>query len=229
MKKYFELIKNYSIVVLIKASLSEIYRKIWREKLIGSYAQNYEDLIINKLFSKIKKGVYLEIGAYDPARLSNTYRFYKKGWRGIVIEPNPSIKNKYKKMRPEDRFLNLGVSDKNGFLDYYEFFIPAINTFSKSEYQKNLSNDHKLKNIIKIKIIDIDDLIKTEKIKHIDFLSIDTEGFDEKIVRAWPWKICKPKVICTETDLSKLLAKKGYRLIEKTKYNFIFRLYSELE
>ncbi|OIP86674.1 hypothetical protein AUK05_03000 [Candidatus Shapirobacteria bacterium CG2_30_35_20] len=51
MKKYSELIKNYSIKFLIKAFWGEIKRKIWREYIYNSYSQNYEDLILKKYFN----------------------------------------------------------------------------------------------------------------------------------------------------------------------------------
>jgi FkbM family methyltransferase len=221
MKKYLELFKNYSLKVIVVAGLKEIYRKTWKETVKGSYAQNYEDLIIENLFDENYIGKYLEIGAYHPSRLSNTYRLYKKGWRGIVVEPNPEVKNIFSKIRPGDKFLNIGISDKNQTLDYYQFLIPALNTFSKIEVDKNIKKGHKLENVVKIKTEKIDEIIDEK----IDFLSIDTEGFDEMILENWLWKKRKPRVICVEGKTKKvilLLADQGYLLYKKTKYNSIF-------
>jgi len=221
MKNYFKLIKNYKLGFLIISGIKELKRKIWREMLINSYSQNYEDLVVEKYFDKKYRGKYLEIGAYHPTRLSNTYRFYRKGWRGIVIEPNPEVKNLFNKIRPGDNFINAGISDNNGYMNYYQFLIPALNTFSKKEAKKNIKNGHKLENIRKIKTQKIEEIVE----KKIDFLSIDTEGFDEMILRSWPWKRCYPKVICVEDGRGKvkyLLKNKGYVLSLKTKSNSIF-------
>ncbi len=136
MKKFFELIRNYKFRFIFTAGVKEIVRKIWRETIFNSYSQNYEDLIVEKFFGRKYRGKYLEIGAYHPTRLSNTYRFYKKGWRGMVVEPNPEIKNLFKKIRPEDKYINTGISDKKDEMNYYKFLIPAINTFSKKEAEK---------------------------------------------------------------------------------------------
>jgi len=79
MKKFFELIRNYKFRFIFTAGVKEIVRKIWRETIFNSYSQNYEDLIVEKFFGRKYRSKYLEIGAYHPTRLSNTYRFYKKG------------------------------------------------------------------------------------------------------------------------------------------------------
>ena len=34
-------------------------------------------------------GVYVDIGAFDPVECSNTWQFYKRGWRGLLVEPLP--------------------------------------------------------------------------------------------------------------------------------------------
>lgn len=221
MKKYFELIRNYNLGFLISAATKEIKRKIWREMILNSYSQNYEDLIVEKFFDKKYRGKYLEIGAYHPTRLSNTYRFYKIGWRGTVVEPNPEVKNIFNKIRPKDKFINAGVSNINDSMNYYQFLIPALNTFSKEEAEKNIYNGHKLEKTVKIKTIKVDEIID----ENIDFLSIDTEGFDELILKNWPWKKSHPKVICIEDGSKKikyLLKRFGYLKKGKTKSNSFF-------
>ncbi|MBU1117706.1 FkbM family methyltransferase [Patescibacteria group bacterium] len=228
MKRYFEikkLIENYGINKILKAGVKEIHRKVWLEFINNSYSQCGEDVIIEKLFKENYVGRFLEIGAYHPKRLSNTYRLYKKGWRGIVVEPNPAVKELFMKFRPQDVFLNLGVSNKNQFLNYYQFIIPALNTFSRKESENSVNAGHKLEKVTKIKTIKIDEIID----KKIDFLSIDTEGFDEMILMSWPWKKYKPEVICIETDkgnsnIEKLLWGKNYERKFENKFNSIFVL-----
>ena len=198
------------------AVVSEIYRVGYRQFVRGSYAQNYEDIIVDEILNK-NVGTYLEIGAYHPTRLSNTYRFYKKGWRGVVVEPNPSAKKVFMEKRPDDRFMNVGVSESGDILDYYEFLIPALNTFSKEEAERQTMNGHKLIGIQKISTVKIDQLVD----RNIDLLSLDTEGFDKIILYNWPWKKCRPKIICVEDEKVKI---KDYMLVMRTKYNSIFVL-----
>lgn len=218
MKKYLELVKNYHISFLLKALGAELKRKVWREIIKNSYSQDYEDLIIDKLINK-RRGKYLEIGAYHPTRLSNTYRFYKKGWSGIVIEPNPEVKILFQKYRPRDKFLGVGISNRNEILNYYQFLIPALNTFSKINADESIREGHKLIGIKKILTKNINKIV----IKNIDFLSLDTEGFDEIILKNWPWGKSQPKVICVEKGSRAIYNfLKNYICVKETKYNLIF-------
>lgn len=213
----FQIIREVGFKKFIVAGVKEMYRKIFLEIILNTYSQDKEDLIIDKLLNT-KKGFYLEIGGYHPTRLSNTYRLYKKGWKGVVIEPNPDIKKKFKKIRPRDRFLNFGVGEKDGQLTYYKYLIPALNTFSQKQVKENSS--FKVINTERIKVLGIRNLLAKYLPINIDFLSLDVEGWDKEILHNWDWKF-KPKVICVEDRSIKL---KGYKLFARTKYNSIFFL-----
>jgi len=226
MAKMLRIIKQVGIVKFIKAGLFEIWRKVWRQIVCNSYSQNWEDIIIQEAIGKTDRGFYVEIGGYDPKRLSNTYRFYKKGFRGVVIEPNPDVEKRFKKYRPKDVFVNVGVGDKKMNIPYYKFFIPALNTFSKKEAELSRKKGYVLDKTSKVSVVPISDILKKYvKSKKIDILSIDTEGWNKKIIKSWDWKY-RPKIICIENDkeneIEKIIKKEGYKLIKKTKYNLIF-------
>jgi hypothetical protein len=46
-------------------------------------------MVLSRLFGPRKSGFFIDIGAHHPFRYSNTYMFYKKGWRGINIDATP--------------------------------------------------------------------------------------------------------------------------------------------
>jgi FkbM family methyltransferase len=170
----------------------------------------------------------VEIGAYHPVRLSNTYRFYKKGWRGVVVEPNPDIRNIFNKLRSRDVIVNKGVGTKNGLMKYFKYDIPALNTFSQSQVDENTTKGFQYREIANIEILGIKLFLKKYIHKKIDLLSLDVEGWDEQILKAWNWKH-KPKIICVETEenghnIGDILAKVGYKLYFENKVNSIYVL-----
>ena len=82
-------------------------------------------------------GFYVDIGANDPQLLSNTQRFYKKGWTGINIEPNIIQYKKFIEMRPNDINLNVGIGSSNKEMDFYILTADTLSTFDKEEALKN--------------------------------------------------------------------------------------------
>ena len=54
-----------------------------------TYSQFGEDLYIESFFKSQKIGKYVDLGAFHPMRLSNTYLLYKKGWSGTNVDLNP--------------------------------------------------------------------------------------------------------------------------------------------
>ena len=69
------------------------YFPIDRYLSLKSYSQEGEDMVLRSFFEGQKnyKGFFVDVGAHHPYRFSNTLHFYKKGWRGINIDPQPGM------------------------------------------------------------------------------------------------------------------------------------------
>lgn len=177
-----------------------------------SYAQNAEDLILALLLKKVKRGFYVDVGANHPDNDSVTKLFYKRGWRGINIEPIPSLYKKFIKARPRDINVNKGVSRKPGkmILREYSGELHGLSTFSKKimesrtdEYTEYPVVTEPLKKIL-----------TTHKVKEIDFLKIDVEGLEDEVVEGNDWTRFRPKIIVVENtpgNWKKTIPNLGYQ------------------
>lgn len=67
-----------------------------------SYSQEGEDRLLDRYFGNRANGFFVDVGAHHPHRFSNTYLFYKRGWRGINIDAMPDSMKAFKSMRPRD-------------------------------------------------------------------------------------------------------------------------------
>lgn len=204
-----------------------------------SYAQEGEDLVLNKLFNNKLNGFFIDIGANHPIRFSNTFFFYKKGWRGINIEPNPEMFKLLEEYRPLDLNLNIGISDVNDTLDYYMFNEPALNTFSENERDQYLQkSEYFIQNQMRVQVDTLENVFSKNNIsknQEIDFMSIDAEGFDLKVLKSFDITIYSPKVILIEilnvksfidvmeNDIYIYLILKSYYLYLRTGNTFIFK------
>ena len=204
-----------------------------------SYSQDGEDIVIAELFNGKSEGFYVDVGAHHPQRLSNTYYFYLKGWRGINIDAMPGSMKIFDDLRPNDINLEIPISDKSEILTYYEFDEPALNSFSLPLSQERITTtNYKIVAETQLKTQTLAEVLD----KHlppeqkIDFLSIDVEGLDYQVMSSNNWDKYKPKVILVEDlELSSLknintskvclfLEERGYVLLAKTMRTLIFRL-----
>lgn len=206
----------------------------------SSYSQCGEDLIIDFLFMQlgIEKPGYIDIGAHHPTYINNTYLFYKKGCRGINVEPDPALIAAFGVSRNQDINLNIGIGKVNGEADFYIMNEPALNTFVKEEAERVQATEqaYRITEVKKIGIATISDVINKHYAgKFPDLLSIDVEGLDEEILRSIDYSVSAPKVICVETltfstegkgvkqeGLIEFVKSKGYLVYADTYINTIF-------
>jgi len=164
-----------------------------------SYGQFGEDAFIQALLKNIKTGMYCDVGAYHPVLYSNTYGLYKRGWKGIVIDPNNSFSLLYKLLRPRDKFVNSAVG-KEGKRIYHIFSDPAYNTLNKNEAEKTCALPHVfLLSKKEVRVRPLHEILKENNISAIDFLNIDVEGNALEVLRLYDWSI-RPRVIAVEDE-----------------------------
>ena len=165
-----------------------------------SYAQSGEDIILRHLFDIIGVAVprYLDIGANHPVHLSNSYLFYRQGSCGVCVEPDPALAAAFKRKRPRDMVLGVGVANHPGELDFFVMSASSLNTFSEEEARHSETLGHRIEKCIKIPVITVNEALK--QCNPIpDFVSIDVEGLDEAVVSGIDFGRFRPAAFCVET------------------------------
>jgi len=140
------------------------------------------------------------VGANDPEIINNTYKFYREGWTGINIEPHKLKFDRLVKCRPNDINLNIGIANKNGVLEYYETKPDTHSTFSKAEMLAFDPKYVKVLHILQIPVKKLSAVFKECGVSIIDFLTVDTEGYDLEILKSNDWVKYRPKIICIEIN-----------------------------
>ena len=209
--------------------------KTWRKAFLHmvfdrcriSYSQFSEDLILydlmaDRLLNPDCKGFWVDIGAHDPVRFSNTKIFSDMGWCGINVDAMPEAIERLKSCRKRDINLNLGVGPADGELPYYMFPDHAINTFDKAIADRQPG----LKGVRNIKMLTLEHVLDKylPAGQHIDFLTIDAEGFDFKILQSNNWTKYRPDYVLVEvhgddraavlnSDVAKYMRDVGYAFV----------------
>jgi hypothetical protein len=77
-----------------------------------SYAQNFEDVLLNPVFKDRTSGFYIDVGAMDPVVTSVTKTFYDRSWHGVNIEPGPAYHQSLIRERRRDVNLDVAVDER---------------------------------------------------------------------------------------------------------------------
>jgi|TARA_B110000037_G_scaffold215091_1_gene271985 hypothetical protein len=187
-----------------------------------TYSQFGEDLIIDSFFDEYI-GKYVDIGCYHPIKYNNTALLYKKGWKGINIDLNPTSIDFFNSCRKNDQNILACLSDKK----------EKITIFLDSEFSAlnsvNLENSKNFK-INQVKKIETETQIFSDLVKDsFDFLNIDCEGHDYKILKSINLKDYSPKLINIEVsednkiDIYNYLNLNGYELLKIKSMSHIFK------
>ncbi|MBD3328964.1 hypothetical protein GF357_00510 [Candidatus Dojkabacteria bacterium] len=205
-----------------------------------SYSQEGEDLILESMLveDKIETGIYVDIGAFHPLRFSNTEFFYRKGWRGINIEPFSDNYKLFTQLRPEDQNLNLGIGESESIKSLQIFDEPALNSFDKShtdliekETQYKVIGEQEIK-VTPLRKVLAESMNMSEQ---ITFFNIDTECNDLQVLHSNDWARFKPRYILIEMiqneenfdnnkQINEFLIKLHYSLVAQTHRTGIYKL-----
>lgn len=183
---------------------SWVYKTIPPPYTNESFSQAGEDCCVDFLFSQlgIQQLSYLELGVCTPKFASNTYKFYKNGSRGVLVEADKTLIDKIKQERKDDVILPFGVGvNEEEEADFYVFEVSAHNTFNKEEAEYRKKNgSYKLLRIEKVKLVPANSIIKDNfNGAYPDFLSIDIEGLDLAVLKSIDFEKYPIPVICAET------------------------------
>ena len=191
---------------------------------ILSYAAAGEDLVLDFLTGHAPSGSYVDVGCNHPLTGSNSYRFYRKGWRGIAIDANARFGPMFRRSRPRDRFIQACVSDTVKEVSFHHFRHDMLSSISGEHFYDN--DDHyALDRVETMTTTPLTALLQAADCpRAFDFLSVDVEGNDEAVLRSLDFDQYRPRVILTElngTDVSIGRLNESWSAIHLAKHDYV--------
>jgi len=167
----------------------ELYNKYWKNKCYGTF---------------------LEMGALDGSKFSNSW-FYEKvlAWRGLCVEPNPLNYKKLLGNRPLCIDVNAAVTKENGMLKFMQVegyadalsgIVDAYDPRHLERIQEEVKTKGGTMEIVDIRGVTLHDLLAENNIDHVDFFSLDTEGSELMILQGIDWTKVSIDVIMVENN-----------------------------
>lgn len=177
---------------------------------------------IDELFNKTN-GFFIELGANDGLSQSNTaFLEFNKNWTGILIEPSSTCYDSCKKNRPNSTVLNYACVSN----DYCGNVISG--DFMDNDLMSSIDGLRLKRNAtVNVPASTLESILdKHSGDKIIDFLSLDTEGYEMNILKGLNLKKYRPKYMLIEiytkdfTDIVLFLIGHNYSLqCNFTNYN----------
>jgi FkbM family methyltransferase len=166
------------------------------------------------------RGYFVEFGATDGQNISNTYILEKEfGWHGILAEPAKKFHRDLEKNR-KCAIEHMAVWKETGsiveFLEAEEFStFPAFKDSDELGYRRATGNEYL------VETISLEDMLKKHNApKNIDFISIDTEGSELEILKAFNFELYDVRAFAIEHNyrterqlIFELLTRKGFRRV----------------
>ena len=184
------------------------------------YSQGGQDVYVTNILREKRDGYFVEVGAYDGFTISNTYLLEKNySWKGICIEATPYRIQDLKNNRPNAICIETAVfSESNLELDFTTTPIDILNVITEyAEIAVDFLNQNG--QIIKVRTKTLTDiLIENNAPENIDYLSIDTNGSDFKVLEGLDFTKYKFNVITVKNSsvverqdiIKEILTSNGY-------------------
>jgi len=175
----------------------------------------------------------VQIGANDGITYDPIHRFIVKyGFRGVLVEPQPDAFSKLKKnyaALPQIAVEQAAIAEADGEQAMYRFkpgphlpeWADCLTSFSRETLVNNLHHVRGEVETISVPALTFSSLLRKHQLEHVHLLQIDTEGFDDRIVKMIDFRTIKPTIIQFEIGLLaarsvhecyRLLSAHGYKI-----------------
>jgi FkbM family methyltransferase len=175
-----------------------------------------------QFFGGQKEGFFLDVGANEPHKGSQTWILEERGWRGILIEPQAKLCERLRQARPRSQVFQVACGAPGG--------PPELPLFTAE------SSGHSglVKNLVDattayvgtemVKMMTLDAVLGEAGNPAIDFMTMDVEGTQLDVLRGFNLQRHRPKLLLMEDHLHDLkahryLGRAGYRLAKRTGLN----------
>lgn len=186
---------KYVLVALVRLPLGRSVRL--------SYGYTGEDRLLESLLKPLitYSGFYVEVGSNEPRFISNTFLLYRRGWRGICIDPNEELIKKHRRIRPRDQAVCAFVSHEPQALEFIEFSNNVLSTADPLYVPQYVEEGQTIRAIRQVQPRTLTEILVTQNAPaEFDLLTIDAEEFDFSILKSLDFSKFRPRLIMVEAE-----------------------------
>jgi FkbM family methyltransferase len=164
-----------------------------------TYSWGGEDMIVRHLLGTAGgRGFYVDVGAGHPTMGSNTYHFYRIGWRGVTIEPQLDLARAHRRVRPKDVAVACAVGASSGTRT---LLVPKEGaTMAGFAPRYGAAGADRIEVPARPLREILGDVAPGIGREPVTFLSVDVEGAEIEVLQSNDWASFRPTVVCVEAE-----------------------------
>lgn len=200
------------------------------------FSQSGQDAFVLNYFDNKRNGIFVDIGANDGVSLSNTYYLEKElGWTGICFEPIPAL---FEQLNKNRSCINImaGVSDSEStekftYVDGPSHMLSGMSKEYDPRHKQRIEFEVQKYGgkivELELKCVVLNDVLQEHNMFYIDYLSLDTEGNEFKILKTIDFDKFHIQVMSIENNYNdafqtEFIISKGYRFQGRLEADEIF-------
>jgi FkbM family methyltransferase len=176
--------------------LNQLEARFGREK----YSHGPEEWLIRDFFNDRRDGVFVDVGAFHPVNMSNTYRLERDfGWRGMAIDALAEFSSGYAKSRPRSKFVLAFVGDVDqGEATLHVDPDQAVVASSDQAFTAKFTSKAVPRQVPRRTL---DSILAEAGIEKVDFVSMDIELGEPDALKAFDLARHRPDLLCIEAHV----------------------------
>lgn len=174
---------------------------------------------VAEFFAGLDRGFFVEVGANEPIKRSQTWHLEQQGWTGILVEPQPQLAEELRAKRSASVWnVACGCPDDPEELNLH--LAGGHSTFLRNE----VCPEDLYVGEISVPLRTLDSILTQEAVTHIDFLSIDVEGYEINVLGGFDIRRYRPTLVLLEDHVLSLklhrhMLTANYKLVRRTGLN----------
>ncbi len=179
-----------------------------------------EVALVREFFRDTPQGFFVEVGANDPKKDSQSFHLEEAGWQGILVEPVPELASELRRAR-KARVFEVACSspDRAG----QTMTLHVAGPFSSFDPHLAVTG-MRADRTVDVKVDTLDHVLAEGGAKRIDLMSVDVEGHELEVLSGFDFARWRPRLILLEDHVSSLdkhrfMRRSGYALMRRTGLN----------